>query len=288
MSAEPWFRFFPSDFLSGVSGLSASERGVYISLLSIMYDRGGPLKREDDRLARQCGLPKAGFVRALQALTDQGKIEIDGQWLCNSRAKSELTERAGRIASARRGAEVTNAKTPNNSDDDLRYSDRSSDHNDGAMLPAQGALRARAQQPQSQLQEKDRDANASLVSGEPLPADLKIERDRQRLVEERARLHLLGCDWNSLAGSCGLSQIDEITAGSPREKAALARIREGRDFAAVFAKIRASPFLRGETTTFRASFNWIINPTNLVKILEGAYDEIRKGQPAAQRAYAAQ
>jgi uncharacterized protein YdaU (DUF1376 family) len=93
MSGEAWFRFFPSDWLGGTASLSAAERGVYITLIACMYDHGGPIRREDDRLSRRCGLPKAGFVRALAALIDLGKIdEIDG-CLFNSRAKIELTER---------------------------------------------------------------------------------------------------------------------------------------------------------------------------------------------------
>ena len=76
---DPWFKFFPSDWLSGVSGLSAGERGVYVTLLAMMYDHGGPIKRDDGRLSRQCGLPKVGFSRALEALIALGKItESDG------------------------------------------------------------------------------------------------------------------------------------------------------------------------------------------------------------------
>ena len=48
-----------------------------------------------------------------------------------------------------------------------------------------------------------------------------------------------------MAGELGLSQIEEILPGSKREKAAIARIREGRDFARAFTNIRASPWLRG-------------------------------------------
>ena len=76
MGGDPWFRFFPSDWLSGVSGLSAAERGVYVTLLAIMYDHGGPVVRDDSRLSRQCGLPKTGFIRALDGLIAIGKITI--------------------------------------------------------------------------------------------------------------------------------------------------------------------------------------------------------------------
>lgn len=101
---DVWFRFFPSNWLGGVSGLSAAERGVYITLLALIYDTGGPITREDDRLARRCGLPKSGFVRALEALKALGKIEEADGCLFNLRAKFELTETAARKDAASNAA----------------------------------------------------------------------------------------------------------------------------------------------------------------------------------------
>lgn len=109
-------------------------------------------------------------------------------------------------------------------------------------------------------------------------AVVRIEREKKKRAEELSALHLLGSDWNSLAADCRLAQIDEIKPTSPREKSALARIRECAPMATAFTKIRGSPFLRGDTSDFRVSFDWIINPTNLAKVLEGNYDEVRQTQ----------
>jgi len=122
MSAEPWFKFYPSDWLSGTSTLSAGERGVYITIVAAIYDEGGPIKRSDDRLARQCGLPKAGFVRALAALIDLGKIEENDGYICNARAKTEITERETRLSKNRLGAEISNSKRRGNSSDGTKTS----------------------------------------------------------------------------------------------------------------------------------------------------------------------
>jgi uncharacterized protein YdaU (DUF1376 family) len=104
MGENPWFKFYSSDWISGVSGLSAAERGVYVSLLAAMYDRSGPIPRDDARLARQCGLPKAGFTRAVEALIAESKIvEMDGM-LFNERVKNELTEREKRSVTASEAA----------------------------------------------------------------------------------------------------------------------------------------------------------------------------------------
>ena len=134
---------------------------------------------------------------------------------------------------------------------------------------------------------KNRDASASLVDGEPPTPDapvasqpelpladpIKLDLERNRIAEARSRMREVAEAWNELAGSLHLPQIEEIKAGSAREKAALARIREGADFDRVFARIRGSPFLRGDKGHTPAAFDWIMNPTNLTKILEGNYED---------------
>jgi len=99
----PWFPFFTADWIVGVTSLSAAERGVYVSLLALMYDRNGPLVRDDGRLSRQCGLPKAGFVRALDGLIATGKILFEEGCLFNLRARAELAERNERKSQAQNG-----------------------------------------------------------------------------------------------------------------------------------------------------------------------------------------
>lgn len=114
MSGDPWFKFFPSDWIAGVSGLSAAERGVYVTLLAVMYDRGGPIPRDDARLARMCGLPKVGFSRAVEALLEVGKLVEESGLLFNERAKKQLTERENRTLTAKEAAQSRWEKSKEN------------------------------------------------------------------------------------------------------------------------------------------------------------------------------
>jgi uncharacterized protein YdaU (DUF1376 family) len=96
----PWFKFNTADWITGVAGLSMGERGAYVSLIALMYDCGGPIKRDDRALARSCGAEARNFRRALEALIRRGKItEVDG-FLFNGRTQKELDERHGRSAKA--------------------------------------------------------------------------------------------------------------------------------------------------------------------------------------------
>jgi uncharacterized protein YdaU (DUF1376 family) len=100
MSDKPFIKFYPSDFLGGTSGLSPAERGVYITLLCLIYEADGPIARDDARLSRRCGAPKATFIRILDALIDDGKITEEGGMLSNRRAEKALVDRQNRSQSA--------------------------------------------------------------------------------------------------------------------------------------------------------------------------------------------
>lgn len=104
MTDLPWFKFYHQDWLAGTTGLSMAERGCYITLLALMYDAGGEILRDDNRLARRCGCPAPNFRSALQALIDDGKIIQDGDRLTNDRVKKEVMARENIGAMAREKA----------------------------------------------------------------------------------------------------------------------------------------------------------------------------------------
>jgi len=91
--ADPWFKFYPSDWLGGTRGLTAAETGIYITMIAMMYERAAPIDMDRRRLARLCGCPAGAFNKCLDALIDAGKIiETDaGFW--NDRVGIERQER---------------------------------------------------------------------------------------------------------------------------------------------------------------------------------------------------
>ena len=104
MSDTPWFKFYASDWLAGTRGLSPAETGVYVTLLAMIYENGGPIERDDRRLARLCNCATGGFTKVIAALIEQRKIiEIDGR-LTNERAEKEIGIRSDRSEKARDSA----------------------------------------------------------------------------------------------------------------------------------------------------------------------------------------
>ena len=104
MGEKPFIKFYPSDFLAGTSGLSPAERGVYITILCLIYEADGGIARDDARLSRRCGMPKAAFKRTIEALLDEGKLIEDAGVLSNKRAEKAIVDRQNRTQNATHAA----------------------------------------------------------------------------------------------------------------------------------------------------------------------------------------
>lgn len=95
--SDPWFKFYPSDWLSGTRGLTPAETGVYVTLICMMYENDGKIAHNDARLARRCGCTAASFKKILKNLLSEDKlVEMEG-FLTNERVEKELTERSERV-----------------------------------------------------------------------------------------------------------------------------------------------------------------------------------------------
>lgn len=90
----PWFRFYPSDWLGGTRGMSATEAGIYITLIANMYDRMEPLAEDYDRLARLCGTTKSALKKTIKILIEDKKlVRIEGGFW-NKKVQKEIEFRA--------------------------------------------------------------------------------------------------------------------------------------------------------------------------------------------------
>lgn len=89
--------------------------------------------------------------------------------------------------------------------------------------------------------------------------------------------------WNEVMA--GLEKIPQVrTLTEPRRKAIRARCSEDktRDLSwwrELFDRIAASDFLTGRKGDWHCSFDWVLKPANLTKILEGNYDCKAGGLP---------
>ena len=100
MAENPYVPFYTSDFLAGTGGMTSATKGVYITLICLIYEAQGPTPQKYEALARRCGCTLPAFKRALQDLIDDGKIEITDAGLWSEKCAKHLTRRRERQSSA--------------------------------------------------------------------------------------------------------------------------------------------------------------------------------------------
>lgn len=142
---------------------------------------------------------------------------------------------------------------------------------------------------QEQEQEQEQDINKD-VSDETSSSDSPaLTLDGESDAPKRATsvpLQKIVDTYNSKLGSqLGMCrQLNKQRQGNLRQRwADISRIVESKDpkevlegFAAFYDKIGRSNFLMGRAADFKATFDWIHNSTNFLKIYEGNYENGRK------------
>lgn len=110
----PWFKFYPADFMNGVRGLSATEIGLYIMLLSLIYEESGPVELNVLRLATYCGMREASFLKTFEKLVALGKLTVTDNKISNARAEVEIAARANDLKAASRAGKASAEKRQQN------------------------------------------------------------------------------------------------------------------------------------------------------------------------------
>jgi len=114
VSERPWYKRYPSDFITGTLGMSLEEKGAYSILLDLIYDRGRPIPDDARYLAGVCGCSVRKWNTIRERLIETGKITCRDGVISNSRAEKEI-ENAAKLARklAENGAKGGNKKAEN-------------------------------------------------------------------------------------------------------------------------------------------------------------------------------
>lgn len=97
MGDYPFYHRYQSDFLNGCHGLNWELRGVYSTVIDMIYDRNGPIPFDPGFIAAGSGMGTAKTRNLLQQLIDADKLfVIDGPrypLISNMRAEAEIAKR---------------------------------------------------------------------------------------------------------------------------------------------------------------------------------------------------
>lgn len=106
-----WIKFFPTDWLHGTRSLTPVERGVYITLVAMMYDEQGPIPLNRKRLARECNCTPKLFDDTLETLVEMGKVSIHDNAIFNEKTEKILGDMLARAENARKAGRARQGKT---------------------------------------------------------------------------------------------------------------------------------------------------------------------------------
>lgn len=183
---QPYVRFFASDWLGGTRGMKASEVGVYITLIAMMYERCEPLPEDHKRLSRQCGCAASTFTTILEMLIEDGKITREESGLWNARVEKEFKWREKNSQQSSEAAHVRWEKAKeNNSDEMPAQCERnasgmpSQKPETRSQKPEKKVLEARASRLPSDWQPTDENWSFALGEGMTVP-DIETEAAKFR------------------------------------------------------------------------------------------------------------
>lgn len=267
----------------------ASEMtGVYYCpVATILNDVGLP----SESLARDHeGALKAviGALKALQSL-DFCEFDFDSEYVfVKEMARWQIAEKLKPTDNRVKGIikTVESMPEPMRSRFIARYND---DFSLGFEVEKQQKSEAPSEPLRSQEQEQEQDINKNL-SDERFSSDSpELSLDGESDAPKRAPsvpLQKIVDTYNSKLGSqLGMCrQLNKQRQGNLRQRwADISRIVESKDpkevlegFAAFYDKIGRSNFLMGRAADFKATFDWIHNSSNFLKIYEGNYENGRK------------
>ena len=107
MAKYDWVKLFPDKAMGGIAELTAVERGIYLTILILIFMREDKLPDDDRYIAGSCLMDLRQYRRIKRTLIDKKKIAISDGNIINLRASltvQEAIERVEKKATAARKA----------------------------------------------------------------------------------------------------------------------------------------------------------------------------------------
>jgi uncharacterized protein YdaU (DUF1376 family) len=215
----PFFRFYPSDFMGGVRGMSAQEVGLYTMLLCRMYEESGPIEDHALRLATYCGMREKTFTATLEKLIALGKIKRRDGTLFNDRAESEISDRSHDLENAIAAGKASAKKRQQNQSQTATDVQRAFNHTD------------------TDTDKEDTDTNVSVTRAKPKARKVRIGEDAQ--ITDGMR---------NAADKRGHSQQEAEAQFERFKNDALAKAKTFADWNRAFVTWLDSPYFKPITT----------------------------------------
>lgn len=274
LTDQPYLPLYVDDWMNNnkLKMCSLEARGLMIQIMCVMHKSdnygeillGQKFKQTDNQiknfalqLARLCMASAEEVFTPLSELLEEEALEIEAEKLTCRRMVKDADISLKRSQAGKAGGKAAQEKEKK----PLKFAEAKDEAN---------------------AKQNPVNENESVNVNEDEVVNVKKEKiDFEKIV----------ADYNEKCGEV-LPKVLKITA--PRKAAINARVKEYKAddaeafFNAVFDKVMASRFLTGQTEKpFKASFDWITAPSNLIKILENNYTNGTNKPTTANRQTAA-
>ena len=225
--------------------------GIYWAIIEDLYNNANALQTDCESIAYDLRVDSE-IIKSI--IFDFDLFKIDGEIFSSLSIQRRLDDRNEKSEKARKSAEYRWNKK-------LENANAMRTQSDGNAIKERKGKESKFNNPNGLLlssQKNDANNNSGSV---PI----------QKIIEA----------WNDRTKTSKVSTISES-----RKKAIRARwIEHGKDgIWKVFLKTFESDFLNGKNeSNWMASFDWVMNPTNFVKILDGNYDNREKPKTNGKR-----
>lgn len=150
------------------------------------------------------------------------------------------------------------------------------------------AERQRAKRERDRMRSEENVTRDTSVTSRPPETDTDTE-DRGREIAREAEPISEAVDaWNTLASEINLPKIQKLTTDRRRKLSSVLKSHGLDGWREGLAKIRGSPFCRGEVSNWRADFDFAVRESSFIKLLEGKYDGSKGPQQGSRRSSAQQ
>ena len=272
---NPWTKWYWQDYLSDekLSDCSLAAQGLWMRMLGYMArsEKRGYLllngkqneskmkanekQNESKILAKRTHTEEQIIEQLLNELEENGVFSRDEDGVIFSRRLvreaeiSRIRSEAGRI-----GGRPSLKKEQKQNESKMKANEKQNESKTKANI------KQHVKAPSASAS-----ASASEYASNEEKEDMKEEEQKNLIGDIISK-------WNSFAQEHGLAKVDFIKPGTTRYQKLKARLKEKEfDFDAILKEIERSDFLKGASSNWRVTFDWIICPNNYPKVLEGQY-----------------
>lgn len=289
---NPWDPWFWQDYDSdpNLRACSLAAQGLWMRMLCIMAksEKKGYLmingKPVDSKLlAKLVGEEESIIEGLINELKEYGVPSIDEEGVIfNRRMVREAKKRSARSEAGKKGMASRWKRYNKSYNKSCKKDDNKSmktDNNDDSKEITLSPLLSNNKTITNEIT----DAITPSVSASVSVSEYVSENDKKKEYKEGKEelenvrfnrwVEEMMIKWNQFAETHGLAEIKGVIKGSTRERHLRARFNEPSfDMEKILEKISKSDFLLGIKTDWKATFDWLICPSNYVKVLEGNYD----------------